>query len=66
MPIAAGIAITVATTEDTEATISEFFAARRMSGLFSTTPYQRMLKPPQIVAVLPALKASTSSTTIGR
>lgn len=47
------------------AMISEFFAARRISGSLATTEYHLRLKPCHRVADCPALKLSATSTRIG-
>jgi len=65
MPSVARVARQVAISVARVATISEFFAARRISGSFATTPYHLKLKPCHRVADWPALKLSATSTTIG-
>ncbi|MNN08610.1 hypothetical protein D3C81_1214700 [compost metagenome] len=65
MPSAARVARLVAIRVESVATISEFFAARRISGSSATTEYQCRLKLSHRVADWPLLKLSTTSTMIG-
>ena len=65
MPSAARVARAVEISVAHTAMISEFFAARRISGSLATTPYHLKLKPCHRVADCPALKLSATSTMIG-
>jgi hypothetical protein len=60
------VAKAVETRVAVEATISEFLAARRMSGLRSTTSYQSSENPVQIVALRLALNERIKRMTMGR
>ncbi|MCY1282553.1 hypothetical protein D9M70_313930 [compost metagenome] len=65
MPRAARVARAVEISVAKVATISEFFAARTISGSLATTLYHFRLKLSQMVADWPPLKLSTTSTRIG-
>ena len=65
MPSAARVARLVEIRVARVATISEFFAARRISASLATTLYHLRLKPCHRVADWPLLKLSATSTRIG-